>query len=426
MGLTVTTLAYIAQERKRALVICPKHVRSHWVEDATKFFPGYFGDDETVILGAFKGNAKAIKETKQKLTNAKLVCVNHESLQPVLPLILGSENKFDCLVLDESHLLKNREAQRTQRILKCKDHFQSRIMLSGTPIKNEVSELESQLEILGHKVEDLDMKSPGAVWNFLHGQNIYLQKAITQVFPHLAFQEPTIVGVPLGDDDVDYFDKHWSPDDLLVQVQKKLIEIAMAKTDKTCKFALGELSETPDDKIIIFTERRKPLSEIYSILEKLQPGVALMHHGGMKDGDRLNVIEAFRQSGPESPFRILVSTRQSLAVGVNLQCANKVIFNDMAWSPADIRQASGRVRRLNQTKRVQEFWMEAEADFDRILMAKLRDKLTLIMQYAEGKNLTEEELAWMNKQVTIYDISGLTKPEPKSKKKGNQGMQPKR
>lgn len=409
LGKTLTSLAYIAAEKKRAVVVCPKNVRSHWENDALEFLSEYFRG-RIVLLGSdWKANNK---ETRRQLAHSRLVCINYESLEKFLPFIIDAS--FDCLVLDESHMVKNPKAQRTQRILDCKDSFESRILLSGTPLKNNVGELSTQLEIAGSMVDDIEKMNPGALWNMLLKRNIYLKKTMKEELPHLQFKAPKLVDVPLGQDDIVYFDT-WHEEDLSSQVQEKLLQVALEKTGKTSKWALDVLRKDQSGQVIVFTERKASAYQIFDSLDEAEPGAVLLHHGGMSDRDRGQVLSEFRSS--ESSSRVLVSTRQSLAVGVNLQCANTVIFNDMPWSPADIQQAVGRVRRLNQKKQVNEYWMKSNTLFDTSLMTILHQKIQLIIQYAEGKNLKEEQLQWMNERVSIYDIVGIKKPTKKSKKR---------
>jgi SNF2 family DNA or RNA helicase len=147
---------------------------------------------------------------------------------------------------------------------------------------------------------------------------------------------------------------------------------------------MDTISNSPDSKAIIFTERRVVAEDIYTSLQKEDTNIALLHHGRFSDECRSKTLNQFKT---DDSRRILVSTRRALEVGVNLQCANVVIFNDMPWSPADINQAAGRVRRLDQKKPVSEYWMKSNTNFDERLLSILEEKLKLIKQYAEGMNL---------------------------------------
>ena len=71
---------------------------------------------------------------------------------------------------------------------------------------------------------------------------------------------------------------------------------------------------------------------------------------GATDGDtRERQIEIFRED--EDQFVFLLSTRAG-GLGINLVCANVVIFYDSDWNPQCDRQAQDRCHRIGQTKNV--------------------------------------------------------------------------
>ena len=56
--------------------------------------------------------------------------------------------EFSHLVLDEAHLLKNREAQRTIRLTRIARKAHYRLLLTGTPLQNNLRELEALIEFV--------------------------------------------------------------------------------------------------------------------------------------------------------------------------------------------------------------------------------------------------------------------------------------
>jgi len=405
LGKTLASLGYVVLEQRRALVVCTKHMRDHWEREAMELAPEYF-NNKTVILGS---DTKP-EQTAHLLSDARLVCINYEATAKHADAI--SKSGLSCLILDESHLVKNPKAKRTEQIMSLKDSFSDRILLSGTPIKNRVPELETQLEIVGHPYEGgLKYEKPGPVWNFLIERGIYLRRGLKTEFPHLQLGKPTIINDMVMDKSlVEEIDK-WDKEELKEQFQVKRTQVALVKAPSSFELA-DSFVQTTQDKIIIFTERKKVVSMILDLFNEKSPQVAMMHTGDLSDHERSETLDQFRD--PESPCRVLISTRQSLSVGANLQCANRVIFNDMPYSPEDIRQAAGRVRRLNQKKEVFEYWMQSPTNFDKNLLDILQDKLSLIIQYADGKNISDKELKWMHKGVNVYEISGMPRPKKKS------------
>lgn len=422
LGKTRSTIAYVAGTQKRALVVAPKRVVDHWISEAEEAFPGYFLG-RTVKLGAhIKPNE--LDGLKGELEETRLACVNYESLERFFPLIKSAA--LDTIILDESHYIKNPKAKRTKFLLKQKDSFKHRLLLSGTPIKNRVEEFVSQLDFLGvGSIGRVEEMSAGKLWNMLQKRKLYLKRALVSEFPILSFKDPEIVGVEdiptsLDDDFYSSFQTVEEGSDCAIAVmQRELTKTAMAKAPATAELVAQKLlHETPDDKVIVFTERIACAESIFEDIESQSPDAGvLLHYGQLADQERKSILEEFQDPG--SGKRVLVSTRQSLAVGVNLPCANKVVFNDLAWSPADILQAAARVKRLNQQKEVFEYWTVAKNDFDTNLMEALQVKRRLIQRYSEGKNISEEDQEWMHKSVSYLEILyGVGyRPRKKSHKK---------
>ena len=56
--------------------------------------------------------------------------------------------EFSHLILDEAHLLKNREAQRTTRLTRLARKAHYRLLLTGTPLQNSLRELEALIDFV--------------------------------------------------------------------------------------------------------------------------------------------------------------------------------------------------------------------------------------------------------------------------------------
>jgi len=421
LGKTLTALAYVASTQKRALVVCPKRVVDQWVKEASSAFPMYF-QGRTVVLGS------SIKTGEEKgmrgiLEQANLVCVNYESFKRFAPMLKPG---LDTIILDESQKIKNPKSKRTKLLLEHKDSYQHRILLSGTPLKNRVEEFQTQLDFLGYEgAYDIDTTmSPGKLWNTLAELNIYLRRSIAAEFPHLRFNDPEICEVQGASDDLRMieggFEIQMQGDDgraLREIVAETLAATALFKAPSTADLCAEVLRKATDDKMVVFTERKACSKLLYDSIEQQAPDVgALLHNGNFSDSDRLSILEQFRD--PNSGKRVLVTTRQSMAEGVNLQCANRVIFNDLPWTPADISQAAARTKRLNQTKEVSEYWIIADTEFDENLMSILQEKRRLVQVFMDGKNnkMSQEEQQWMHKTVSIREI--IYGPGFKKKPKG--------
>ena len=84
----------------------------------------------------------------------------------------------------------------------------------------------------------------------------------------------------------------------------------------------------------------------------------VMYHGGLPDKKQHKNYEEFINN-PDA--RIMLATEQIAGEGLNLQAANHIIILSYGWTPKDIIQISGRVKRLGQKKDVFIYILKAKA-----------------------------------------------------------------
>lgn len=88
LGKTIQTLAWVAMHNKKALVIAPKVVRRNWVNEAIKFFPIYFNENNSIELRPSELNEEI------NLNDKCMAVVNYESFEKFLPFIRHSAVNF--------------------------------------------------------------------------------------------------------------------------------------------------------------------------------------------------------------------------------------------------------------------------------------------------------------------------------------------
>ncbi|KAF1954546.1 hypothetical protein CC80DRAFT_493693 [Byssothecium circinans] len=142
---TISLLAYIAVFREKwgpHLVVVPTSVMLNWEMEFKKFLPGfkiltYYGD---------------ISERKRKRvgwrnTGKDMINVVITSYQLILQDAAAFKMRpWQYLVLDEAHNIKNFKSQRWQTMLNLRT--ERRLLLTGTPLQNNIDELWSLLYFL--------------------------------------------------------------------------------------------------------------------------------------------------------------------------------------------------------------------------------------------------------------------------------------
>lgn len=382
LGKTLESLAWLAIEEKRAFAIVPKTVRRKWVQESHKFFPTYF-----------KARELTPKKDKDDLSQYNLVTIN-----PTPVTIEKWKNEilaggFDTLIFDESHLIKNPNAKITKLVQEIAPHFKHIILLSGTMIKNKKVELHTQVQLVASGLlgtrKQLKNATIGGTWNKL--KPIYLARQKKQVLKELpdlltSIVEIDIKGLPIMPKSLDIGD-----------ISRLKNDIALGKIDTTVEF-VKDILITSNSSSVVFTESREAAIKIQ---EKLG-SQAVLHHGKMSDEKREQVKYDFQNT---DKYRVFVTTRQSVAVGADLYKADKVVFNDLPWNPADLRQAHDRTHRIGQKNTVNVYWMIAkDHEWDLKVSKIIFKKYDLSKKLNEGKQLSKEDREWMEKPVSLEDI----------------------
>lgn len=396
LGKTLQTLAWLAAYGHRAVVVCPKVVRRAWLREAEKFFPGYFHGQTMELDPKLAGEwNKAMKKGQlgmHPLTDMKLVTINYESFGKFERFL--NDDQFDTIVIDESHRMKDPKAKATKTIQEMAPRFKHRILLSGTAIKNKRTELHTQLQLVDADLfptkEHLANQTIGGTWNKI--QSCYLARTKRVVLPDLPEKICEIAEI----------ENNGLPDWMggeIGEFMRLKAALARAKAPQTVEF-VKEILRSSDSRIVVFTDSVDACIHIQS---ELGDNMAILHHGQLDFELREQVKDEFEFARSER--RVFVTTRQSLAVGANFPLADKVVFNDLPWTPADIRQAEDRCHRATSKNTVNVYWLVAEAnDFDQNLTDILKLKYNLSKMVLEGKQVTAAEREWMNTAVNVREL----------------------
>ncbi|KAI2499043.1 hypothetical protein MHU86_15432 [Fragilaria crotonensis] len=148
LGKTLQALVAIAlahEDSKRSgktpvsIVVCPSSVVGHWVAEIQKFFPNIL--PATSLMGNAKQRSKSWSDSEKGIS---IVVTSYSVLRSDLEQ-LRTPNWEYC-VLDEGHLLKNPKTATARAAREIKSRH--RLVLTGTPVQNRVSELWATFDFL--------------------------------------------------------------------------------------------------------------------------------------------------------------------------------------------------------------------------------------------------------------------------------------
>jgi len=129
------------------VIVCPKNVRTNWANELERFatVPGQC----VVLRGGALHRIKQLIEVMEPENGSRWAAVicSYETIKRSWNAMRMIE--WDLAVADESHFIKSPKAKRSQQLMKLRDHAKARMILTGTSVANNVSDLFSQLEFLG-------------------------------------------------------------------------------------------------------------------------------------------------------------------------------------------------------------------------------------------------------------------------------------
>lgn len=120
-----------------SLIICPPTLTGHWYYEISKYA-------ENLRPVMYTGNARERTRLLTRLKNYDVVITSYEVVRNDITN-LEDLNWLYC-ILDEGHVIKNAKTKLTKAV-KC-IRAQHRLILSGTPIQNNVLELWSLFDFL--------------------------------------------------------------------------------------------------------------------------------------------------------------------------------------------------------------------------------------------------------------------------------------
>jgi SNF2 family DNA or RNA helicase len=104
------------------------------------------------------------------------------------------------------------------------------------------------------------------------------------------------------------------------------------------------------EKIVVFSQYKWKIKE----LQEEFSDIAVSLTGDTPIDDRQNIIDDF-YNNPK--IKLFLSTIRAGGVGINLVCADTVVFTDLSWTPADLLQAEDRLLRIGQKNNVNVYYL---------------------------------------------------------------------
>uniref|UniRef100_A0A673LRK7 Chromodomain-helicase-DNA-binding protein 4-like n=1 Tax=Sinocyclocheilus rhinocerous TaxID=307959 RepID=A0A673LRK7_9TELE len=440
LGKTVQTAVFLYSLYKEGhskgpfLVSAPLSTIINWEREFEMWAPDiyvvtYVGDkDSRAVIrenefsfedNAIRGGKKASKMKKEASVKFHVLLTSYE-LITIDQAILGSID-WACLVVDEAHRLKNNQSK-FFRVLN-NYPLQHKLLLTGTPLQNNLEELFHLLNFLtperfnnleGFLEEFADIAKEDQIKK-LHdmlGPHM-LRRLKADVFKHMPSKTELIVRVELSPMQKKYYKYILTRNFEALNTrgggnQVSLLNVVM-DLKKCCNHpylfptAANEAPKIPNGmydgsaltkasgklmllckmlkklkegghRVLIFSQMTKMLDLLEDFLEN--DGYKYERiDGGVTGGMRQEAIDRFNAPGAPQ-FVFLLSTRAG-GLGINLATADTVIIYDSDWNPHNDIQAFSRAHRIGQNKKVMIYRFVTKASVEERITQVAKKKMML-------------------------------------------------
>lgn len=298
-----------------------------------------------------------------------------------LRLLRAVETHKTFIVVDESLKIKNKEAKRTERILKLGEFAEYRLILNGTPLSKNVLDLWAQMQFLSPKILKMsynEFKNTYCEY-YVRGRLKGLVKKQYNVEHLISLIQPYIFDseLELGkqkhysdypyqmDDVAGYEDlkmRYLKAPNIDFMAMSQALQAYYCESSGKAKIIESLISEI-NDRVIVFVKFLKSI-----------PKEARAITGDMNERERAAVIQDFRNG----KINVLYITYGCGAFGLNLQFCQNIIFADHTFDYAQRIQAEARIYRIGQENDVNYYNLWCDCGLERMIRESLEKKTRLL------------------------------------------------
>jgi len=439
---TISILGYLNQVRGVTgphLVIVPKSTLGNWMREFAKWCPMI----RTVKLHGSKDERKQILATSCQPGQFDVIVTTYEVV--IIEKSFLSKLHFVYVAIDEAHRIKNEKSTFSVVVRQMKTQF--RLLITGTPLQNNLHELWALLNFLIPEVFDNadlfdkffevtgDKNMQDDVIKRLHRilRPFLLRRLKADVEHSLLPKKVMELYIGLSAMQRFWYTKLLAKDigtlNSLQGAAKGRLSNLLMQLRKCCNhpYLFNGAEQGPPyydgphlwencgkmimldkllprlkkegSRVLIFCQMTRMLDimEDYCRFKRMK----YCRIDGSTSGDsREDQMEIFNAPNSEK-FLFMLSTRAG-GLGINLYTADVVILYDSDWNPQMDLQAMDRAHRIGQKKQVRVFRFVTEGSVEEKIVERAQRKLYLdavviqqgrLMQ--QNKNLSKEELATM-------------------------------
>ncbi|KAL1833871.1 hypothetical protein ACET3Z_003522 [Daucus carota] len=457
LGKTVSAAAFLSslyfefKARLPCLVLVPLSTMPNWMAEFTLWAPElnvveYHGSAKArAMIRKYEWHASDPSGSNKQTTSYKfnvllttyeMVLVDSSHLSAV---------PWEVLVVDEGHRLKNSSSKLFGMLNTFK--FQHRVLLTGTPLQNNIGEMYNLLHFLQpasfpslssfeEKFNDLATAEKVEELKKLVAPHM-LRRLKKDVMQNIPPKTERMVPVELSSIQAEYYRAMLTKNYQILRnigkgvAQQSMLNIVMqlrkvcnhpyliqgsepetgspeylhemrikASAKLTLLHSMLKILHKDGHRVLIFSQMTRLLDILEDYLNiEFGPGTFERVDGSVSVSDRQTAITRFNQD--KSRFVFLLSTR-SCGLGINLATADTVIIYDSDFNPhADI-QAMNRAHRIGQSNRLLVYRLVVRASVEERILQLAKRKLMLDQLFVNksgSQKEVEDILRWGTEQL---------------------------
>ncbi|KAH7908208.1 SNF2 family N-terminal domain-containing protein [Hygrophoropsis aurantiaca] len=443
----VTFLIEVKKQRGPYLVIVPLSTMTNWSGEFAKWAPA-------VKMIAYKGNPAQRRNLQGDLRMGQfqVLLTTYEYIIKDRPVL--SKLKWVHMIIDEGHRMKNTQSKLVQTLVQYY-HSRYRLILTGTPLQNNLPELWALLNFVlprvfnsvksfdewfntpfansgtGDKIElneeealliirrlhkvlrpfllrrlkkDVESELPDKVEKVIKVRMSALQSQLyRQMKKHKMIADGKdnkgkSGGVKGLSNELMQLRKICQHPFLFESVEDKvnpggLIDDKLIRSSGKLELLARILPKffATGHRILIFFQMTKVMDIMEDFL-KMMGWKHLRLDGGTKTEERATHVQQF--NAKDSEYLVFILSTRAGGLGLNLQTADTVIIFDSDWNPHADLQAQDRAHRIGQTKAVRILRFITEKSVEEAMYARARYKLDIddkVIQAGRFDNKSTQE-----------------------------------
>ena len=382
LGKTVQAIAAMVSLRNEGathfVVVCPASVLSNWCREINKH------SDLSVIM--VHGSSRSASVSKW-IEEGGVAVTTYETTGAIE---LEDNFKFDYMVVDEAHYIKNRDAQRTVNVRKLCQKAEKILFMTGTAIENKVDEMISLIEVLNPDVatQIKRMAFMSSAPQFREAvAPVYYRRKREDVLTELPDKTETEEWCTLSGEEVQCYEDAVLSKNFAGarRVSWNVDDVSLSSKANRMKELLAE-AEAEGRKVIVFSFFLDTIEKVRGMLGDKCVGPI---NGSVPPQRRQEMVDEFDKAQPGA---VLAAQIQSGGTGLNIQSASVIILCEPQFKPSIENQAISRAYRMGQARNVLVYRLLCEDTVDEKIMEMLAEKQAVFDAFADKSTVAEETL----------------------------------